>query len=183
MSSATPKPEPTSTPALEPQKPDFNPRLLAIAAIEKSIQVDEARRAEIEQAMKIVLQDIDERLDMARKAASEGRDALKQETLAYVAAGGDIKELPDAVTFSKRTKLVYDKKEVLAAALTSPTAQHVIRRKDPELDVRAFEKAYKAGDLAWAQVEEVNDPNVSISQKLGDLLIIAESGIAGEPQS
>ena len=176
MTNATPK---TIPPVIEAKKPGFNRKLLAIATLERSILTMQAKRQQI---YDLILAELDDDIKTAQVTATAARNALKAETLAHVATGGDPKALPAAVTFSKRTRLVYDKQEALAAALEKK-ADTVIRRKDPELDVRAFEKAFKAGELAWAQVEEVNDPTASISTKLGDLLIIAESGIAGEGAS
>lgn len=159
-------------------KPDYNTRLLAIARIEDTIQKTEAKRQQI---YDLILADIDTDIATAKAAAQQLRDDLKSDTLAYVAGGGDPKDLHSAVTFSKRTKLVYDKPEVLAKALELST-ESIIRRKDPELDVRAFEKAFKAGELEWAQVEEVNDPTISIG-KLGDFLIVADASKAPESEA
>lgn len=153
------------------EKPDFNQRLLAIAQVEASIRASEAKRQQI---YDLILAELDENIAQAKQAAEVMRDSLKADTLRYIAAGGSPSDLHSAVTFSRRTKLVYDRDEVLTKALEL-NADELVRRKEPELKVREFEAAWKDGRLPWAQVEEVNDPTVAISSKLGDLLIFAEA--------
>lgn len=155
-----------------PAKPNFYNRLKAIATLEAAADKMEAKRQAI---YELVLQELDEDIIRAKEAAIEARNALKAETLAWIASGGNPDELHGAVTFQRRAKLMYDKREVLAAALEHDE-DSIIRRRALELDVREFERLYKNGELEWAQVEVVHEPTIAISGKLGDFLILSDEG-------
>jgi hypothetical protein len=96
--------------------------------------------------------------------------SVRDDILTYIQETGDLRCHP-SVTFRRTQKLVYDREQVLGYARTSHP--ELVRVKE-ELDVRAFEKAWKNGELPDVQAEMVNAPTLEIG-KLGDLLIVEES--------
>lgn len=152
---------------------DFHARLTELAKLrqvtEGQVAMFEAQRAKF---YALLVQPYEDKIKALQRALADAEQQLRDDTQTYVMETGDLKP-HIAITFQRKTRFVYDKAEVLTAA-QEHNATDLLRVKT-ELDVRAFEKAFKDGKAPWAQVEEVNSPTVAISSKLGDLLITEKS--------
>lgn len=109
-------------------------------------------------------------LKQQRQYLDEAERQVRDDILDYMQSTGDLHAHPH-VTFRRTQKLVYDKDDIIRYGRSH--CPEVIRVKE-ELDVKAFEKLWKEGKLAGAQVEVVNAPTLEIG-KLGDLLINQEA--------
>jgi phage host-nuclease inhibitor protein Gam len=152
---------------------DFHARLLALAREQRRV----AERNAIAQQMRDeyyeqYIKPLDDEIAANSAGLAEMEAALKAEVLSHAMETGELKLHP-AITFRRTTKLVYDKMSVLESLKREGVAEYI--RVKEELDVRGFEKAWRAGSLAWLEeaVEQVVEPTVSLG-KLGDLLIAAE---------
>lgn len=156
---------------------DFDARLLELARLEQQVK----ERNEVAQQMRdyffnLFVKPYDDEIAANIAELEAQRDQFDLDTLAYVAETGD-KTPHSKITYRVMPRLVYDKAVVLKLA-EDYGAAHLIRVKR-ELDVRAFEKDWKAGRAEWASVEKVEEPEIALA-KLGDLLIEAEFNTAHE---
>ena len=150
---------------------DFHARLLALARDQQRV----AQRNAIAQQMRDELYErfvkpYDDEIAANSAQLAEMEAALKADVLSHALETGELKLHP-AITFRRTTKLVYDKVTVLDSLKRECVAEYI--RVKEELDVRGFEKAWRAGTLAWLEVEQVSEPSISLG-KLGDLLIAAD---------
>lgn len=97
---------------------------------------------------------------------SEGQ-ALRSVLAAYVAETGDTLKTVDGASVRRVHPLRYDKAEALAWAREN--APHLLRYKEPELDVRKFEAAIANGQVQWDGAEQTNEVQIVISP-LGHLV-------------
>lgn len=155
---------------------DFDARLLELAREQRYVAYANA----VLQADRTALyaehiQSLDDLMAANTKRLEEMEAALKADALAHALATGELR-MHEKITFRRTTKLVYEKDEVLAELKREGELGYIHVRE--ELDVRAFEKAWRAGDLRWTNAEEVPNPTVAIA-RLGDLLILNGEGDEG----
>lgn len=147
---------------------NFEARVLALAELEQRIA---ARRVIAIEMMnlfyKLYVEPYETELANLAEQIEQERERLKEDFLQHVLTTGDLDAHP-SLQFTRRKRWVYDKQAVLQAA-QAHGATDFIRTKQ-ELDVRAFEKALKAGEIEWADAEVINDPYVVI-RPLGEVLI------------
>jgi hypothetical protein len=147
-----------------------------LALLTKLAVVREARDkrvADLKHARERVVEYFDQQIDAAEQVVA----AVEREIVD--AAAEHIRQydcVPHAaIHYSRRTDLVYDKEAVLARLLEAGDVTFV--RTKRELDVRKFEKGWRDGfiDDPAIEVQIVDAPSVTISQKLGDFLILADA--------
>lgn len=110
---------------------------------------------------------LDTELEGMKAIKAEREKAVRAQLAAYVAETGDMLRDVDGVTVRRVHPLHYDKADALAWAREN--APHLLRYKEPELDVRKFEAAIANEQVKWAGAEKTNDVQIALS-KLGHLV-------------
>lgn len=100
-------------------------------------------------------------------AKAEREKAVRAQLAAYIAQTGDTMRDVDGVTVRRVHPLRYDKAEALAWAREN--APHLLRYKEPELDIRKFEAAIVNGQVRWDGAEQTNELQI-VMGKLGHLV-------------
>jgi hypothetical protein len=136
---------------------DFNARIIELAQAQAKWSAYRTELAEKRAELDSEIQNGDAALDTIEKH-------LREDLQQYFRDTGD-RDVHPAVTFRVTPRLMYDKAEELARAKAAGRSEHV--RIKEELDVRAFEKDYKAGLIPDAQVEEIIDVVVALG-RLGE---------------
>lgn len=144
---------------------NLDERLLALAAERERVDA-------LELKLKTEIAVLQAELKVAQGGLSAMESSLKNDLLDYCQSTGDLHVHP-SVHFHRTKTLMYDRDEVLKQVQANDEGDLI--RVKTELNVKAFEEAWREGRLPYAQVEEVNAPTIAID-KLGHLLL----GYGGE---
>jgi len=145
----------------------INARLLELARERDRVDRENAAlKTERDGLMIHFVAPLDAQIKANADALAEMEAALRADALAYMTETGDL-HLHPALTFRRDKKLVYDREQVTQALL----AEDELDLLRIDLKVRDFEKAFRAGEYQWCEVEEVPDPTLAIG-RLGDLLLM-----------
>lgn len=156
-----------------PEIDDFNARILEFALLQadltKMLGILREERAKV---VKNYVESFDLEISSLEIRLNSAETDLRTDILEHILSTGEVEPHP-AVHFRRTKKVMYDKEEVLNRARIEGKSEFL--REKVELDVRAFEKAVKDGEIDWAEVEIVNAPTIALD-KLGDLVIAYEAG-------
>lgn len=140
---------------------NLNERLIALAT-------ERERVGALELRLKTKISVLQAELKDAQEGLATMEKELKDDLLEYCQSTGDLHVHP-SIHFRRTKTLMYDRDEVLAQVQAKGEGELI--RVKTELNVKAFEAAWREGRLPYAQVEEVNSPTIAID-KLGHLLLL-----------
>lgn len=89
-----------------------------------------------------------------------------EETLLSIRAN-----LHHGISVRMQKELVYDDKQAREYVITNKMWDFINK---PNISKSAIKKAFKAGSIDWVEIEEVEKISITVSDKLGDILMATE---------